>query len=791
MKQPDKQRTPEELKAIETALCQVRDSIEKYLITSVAAAWAYAEKPPEEGDAPSTIHRYFFDKSGRARVVARPPEIWPPLPLPLPREPVAGVYKTDEMRAYVGEWAVNEVMACAPILISDDARTYECRRDTIGPLLASCFPVDRRFTADDSKQTICRWALEFLCMDTDMDHILQGALLCANPWQLKGSKEVYAKNPRPDDTPKDDEGQTFSDPGSKENFDSAEQSCEDAEAEKSEEVVSDAKLPPKTDTETAASSTTKAEAREKCLADLVAPLREERGYAEILAELAFADRLLADTLHNRVGVRELEALMVTLLRDKANVWKALRHLACLKSVSAKTLRCRGGDLLGTLEKLKQHYDGAADKNETKATGQEEAEAAGKEEATVTGQEENVATGKPKKKRGPYSGPAFDKLCVSVKGGVEPLHKVGRFPSVEGPIEQGIRFNDRKDPIKKWLKERHREAAALALAAIDGKDLKGTHRGKPVFGTPFLFFPETLHAKAEEAETTKADSAAETSDRTIQVEAVLQILENVGNLPTLPSAVDALRAKLLEYPTKGWEELKVALLLPGLARHYAREYALSRRLPEETLFRNMRVGEGLAELRRQILDDFPDTLLEETRPKADTRLATDQENRDALRDDQHIHGPLSTEGTSYDDFIQEVMVDWHVNRRERAKNKQTRGTEETRGKKSQTGHVKEWNLREALWKEEGQRSEKEATLVKDFEEDWDRFKRYLKACLTGQELREELKKNKYFVAALRHFFLCFSRHYPRYYANVVSSEEHFRTERELEELKGGKEVNHEH
>ena len=77
-------------------------------------------------------------------------------------------------------------------------------------------------------------------------------------------------------------------------------------------------------------------------------------------------------------------------------------------------------------------------------------------------------------------------------------------------------------------------------------------------------------------------------------------------------------------------------------------------------------------------------------------------------------------------------------------------------------------------------------MNDFEVDWSLFELDLEEYLKGI-----VPENDNLVSNLRHFFLCFSRHYPRYYANVVSSEEHFRTERELEELKGGKEVNHEH
>lgn len=734
MKQPDKQRTPEELKAIETALCQVRDSIEKYLLKSVADAWAYAKAPPkDEGGAPSTIHRYFFDKSGKARVVARQPEIWPPLPLPLPREPVAGGDKT-EMRAFVGQWAVREVCKCAPLLLSDDARTYECRRDTIGPLLASYFPYVRHFKTEHAKDTVHRWALDFLCMDGDMDNILQGALLCANPWQLKETE----------DPPDADAGS--------------------------------------------------AESRQQCLWRLAEQLLSPYGYAEILAELAFVDRLLANALQDHdVGEREVEALMVTLLRDKANVWKALRHLACLKSVSAKTLRCRGGDLLGTLEKLKQHYDGAADKNETKATGQEEAEAAGKEEATVTGQEENAATDKQKKKRGPYSGPAFDKLCVSVEGGVEPLHEAGRFPSVEGPIEQGIRFNVRKDAIKEWLtKNRCWEVAALALAAIDGRNRKGTYRGKPVFGTPFPFFPDAIHVCAKEAQA-EATKTTKTPDRAEQVEAVLRILENVGNLPTLPSTVDTLRAKLLEYPEEGWEELKVALLLPGLARHYARELAGRRGRTEREWLLTFKPKENRDKLRQKILDGFPDRLLEETRPKADTPLATDKENLNALREDLRIQGSLSTEGTSYDDFIQNVMVEWHIDRCARTRNKENQ-TERNKRKKDRNERKKErnerkkemWNLREALWTDTKNRSMEQSERIRRFQEDWDAFKCDLRAyCRFGKSSRETLDED------LLHFYLRFSEYYPKHYASVVSLEEHLRAERELEELKEGKEANHGH
>ena len=54
-----------------------------------------------------------------------------------------------------------------------------------------------------------------------------------------------------------------------------------------------------------------------------------------------------------------------------------------------------------------------------------------------------------------------------------------------------------------------------------------------------------------------------------------------------------------------------------------------------------------------------------------------------------------------------------------------------------------------------------------------------------------KEHELTSETLGEFFFCFSEYYPRYYASVVSLEEHLRAERELEELKEGKEANHGH
>lgn len=686
MKQPDKQRTPEELKAIETALCQVRDSTEKYLLKNVADAWAYVKAPPKkEGAAPTTIHRYFFDcldkpfaannptaharhlrgEKGPPNGCAPLPEVWPPFfrdkPIPLPREKATTDAKALETREVFGRWAVETVMSHYRRLIDEDGIAITLRRTSLSPLLATCFPDIRRKYIEQKAYLRFRW---YFMDREDVRRLLEGALYCANPWQLKDIEEIEpphvgnspeAVRKDEQDTDKNEANASIEDEQDKKNEsanpniwgetddcldghgrkslfddrDEAVQAYEDELAAEDEHTSDTARENSSLEALGIAEAKRAEELKARRIlrhGSMVGQLWDARtgsyalGYAEIMAELAFADRLLATTVLKRPpspSATQVEALMVTLLRNHASVWKALRRLAALKDVSATSLRVKKRNKKTKQNQVVADWDAIRDQLGSLVYAERE-----KGGNTVF-----TTRGKPKS--------AIDRLCVEVDGGIEPFAELGRFPSRNGPIEQGFRFKERRDAINSWITKRGIERAAkLARTFLENKAFDTQTDGAiPVIGTPFTFCPENATFRRAQADT----------NRTFE------------NNVTVRSA-------------------------------------------RETLF-----GEGEASQRTNV----------------------------------------SKEGAAYGTFVDRVLTKW-------------------------------------AGKQEVDNDDKST-----IEERKQRFRESVTACAGGD------KEHGLTSETLGEFFFCFSEYYPRYYASVVSLEEHLRAERELEELKEGKEANHGH
>lgn len=692
MKRQAKQRTPED---VETALREVCNSIVDYLCKSAKSAWEYAKAPPKKaGTAPTSIHRYFFDCATKPdkpfaanaptaharhlRGEGKPPngcaplpEVWPPLfrnkPIPLPREKVTVGGKALEAREVFGRWAVETVMAHYRRLIDENGIAITLRRTSLSPLLATCFPDIRRKYIEKKAYLWFRWYF----MDREnVGRLLEDALYCANPWQLKDIEEIEpphignspvavrkdeqdadkneADASREDEQDKKDESADLDTWGEADNclgghglkslFDDR---AEAVQAYEDELAAEDAHTSDtnREDSSLEALGIAEAKRAEELKArrilrhgSKVGQLWDARagsyalGYAEIMAELAFADRLLATTVLERPpspSATQVEALMVTLLRNHANVWKALRHLAALKDVSATSLRVKKRNKKTTQTRVVADWDAICAQLESLIyTEKIYTKKEKKGEYTVF-----TTRGKPKS--------AIDRLCVEVDGGIEPFAELGRFPSRNGPIEQGFRFKERRDAINSWItKQGIERAAKLARTFLENKAFDTQTDGAlPVIGTPFTFCPEYAAFRRAQADT----------NRTFE------------NNVTVRSA-------------------------------------------RETFF-----GEREASQRTK----------------------------------------LSKEGAAYGAFVNRVLTKWA--KKQKVNNEDKPMIEERK----------------------------------------QRFRKSVAACAEGAAEHGLTRK------MLGVFFFCFSEYYPQYYASVVSLEEHLRAERELKELKEGKEATHEH
>lgn len=767
MKQPDKQRTPEELKAIETALCQVREAIVKALRDNIQKAWQFAAKPDlsKKTGEPSAIHRYFFaddepfkasDAAAHARHLrgeaaddkTKPngcfplPEIWPrefrALPIPLPRETIVVGTGTMETRKIFGIWAVNTLLPNYKRLseeINGDRKIIP-RRDKISPLLATFLPTVAHKAQTDSGTY---WGEIWLGLECYTCKRLVGALKCSNPWLLLDYLKERTVGKNASSQASDDE-EAEEPPFSKAQEELARQDRKDAndyEKEKSWEYVPTSAKQASADKRTVTT-------RERIWRTFTGELWGGEGYGEILAELAFAGRALAHATIKAAGdVPAVEAQITRLLRDPAAVWDALRYLTCLDAMPAKSLRFKPE------RGAKWSCDPASICAELNAVA-------------------HAFTIAPKG-QGSYAKSHFKHFGFEENGDTLPLADKACFPSCEGPIEQGIRFSSRRDKLRTILRLKADKLAPWAKKACVylNPESNASQQVKPVVGTPFAFpppKPKPRKKTPKRAQTRKTD----TWERKVDV--ILKIRENVNALPNTAEERLRLRNALLAIAdTKEQEKATIDQLLPGLTAHYARYFADDR--PERNAngwLTLLKTEKWQSWIKKQIKENFPDKPLASTTQSNwnDTEEPTAEQRLQSIRDYQFGEdaeaGAIRLTmmgGDTYETFLVSVFREIHVKRTLAKKNKK-------------------------LPAEGAQDQPAEEITTQLAKEALEAFRKKAQACANGDSAHGLTARELY------EFFMCFSSIYPLYYASKVTHGDH-QTWTATEPKSQGKEANHGH